>query len=50
MYGSSLGIISHGIEETEQYNNVAFMDDITALAQGNVGGQFLLDVTQEFET
>jgi hypothetical protein len=36
--GQALGI-SHCIEETEQFNNVAFMDDITALAQGNAGGQ-----------
>ena len=47
--GQALGI-SHGIEETKQFNNVAFMDDITALAQGNAGGQVLLDATQEFET
>ena len=46
--GQELGI-SHGIAETEQFNNVAFMDDITALAQGNAGGQVLLDATQEFE-
>jgi hypothetical protein len=50
--GQALGI-SHGIEETEQFNNVAFiddMDDITVLAQDNAGGQALLDATQEFET
>ena len=47
--GQALGI-SHGIEETEQFNNVAFMDDITVLAQDNAGGQVLLDATQEFET
>ena len=28
--GQALGI-SHGIEETEQFNNVAFMDDVTVL-------------------
>ena len=33
-----------------QFNNVAFMDDITVLAQDNTGGQVLLDATQEFET
>jgi hypothetical protein len=47
--GQALGI-SHGIEETEQFNNVAFMDDITVLAQDNAGGQALFDATQEFET
>jgi hypothetical protein len=47
--GQALGI-SHGIEETEQFNNVAFMDDVTVLAQDNAGGQALLDATQEFET
>ena len=47
--GQALGV-SHGIEETEQFNNVAFMDDITVLAQDNAGGQVLLDATQEFET
>jgi hypothetical protein len=47
--GQTLGI-SHGIEETEQFNNVAFMDDVTVLAQGDGGGQILLDATREFET
>ena len=47
--GQALGI-SHGIEETEQFNNVAFMDDVTVLAQDNAGGQALLDATQEFES
>ncbi len=46
--GQSLGI-SHGIEETEQFNNVAFMDDVTVLAQDNAGGQILLNATHEFE-
>jgi hypothetical protein len=44
--------ISHGIAETEQFDNVvhvAFMDDITALAQDNAGAQILLNATQEFE-
>ena len=48
--GISHGIEETGIEETEQFNNVAFMDDITVLAQDNAGGQALLDATQEFET
>jgi hypothetical protein len=46
--GQALGI-SHGIEETEQFNNVIFMDDITVLVQDDEGGQILLDDTQEFE-
>ena len=46
--GQALGI-SHGIAETEQFNNVAFMDDVTALAQDNAGGQILLNGTHEFE-
>ena len=47
--GQALGI-SHGIEETEQFNNVAFMDDVTVLTQDNAGAQTLLDATQEFES
>jgi hypothetical protein len=46
--GQALGI-SHGIAETEQFNTVAFMDDITALVQDNAGAQILLNATQEFE-
>jgi hypothetical protein len=46
--GQALGI-SHGIEETEQFNNVAFMDDVTVLVQDDERGQILLDATQEFE-
>jgi hypothetical protein len=46
--GKALGI-SHGIVETEQFNNIAFMDDITTLAQDNTGAQILLDATQQFE-
>jgi hypothetical protein len=46
--GQALGI-SHGIAETEQFNNVAFMDDVTVLAQDNAGGQILLNATHEFE-
>jgi hypothetical protein len=42
--GQALGI-SHGIAETEQFNNVAFMDDVTGLAQDNPGGQILLNAT-----
>ena len=34
---------------TEQFNNIAFMDDITTLAQDNTGSQILLDAIQEFE-
>jgi hypothetical protein len=45
--GQAFGV-SHGIEETEQFNNVAFMDDITVLAQGNEGAQILLNATHEF--
>ena len=46
--GRALGI-SHGRLETKQFNNVAFMDDITTLAQDNTGAQILLNATQEFE-
>ena len=46
--GQALGI-SDGIAETEQFNNVIFMDDITSLAQDNAGAQILLNATQEFE-
>ncbi len=46
--GKSLGI-SHGIEETEQFNNDAFMNDITTFSQDNEGAQSLLNVVQEFE-
>jgi hypothetical protein len=46
--GKALGI-SHGMVGTEQFNNIAFMDDITTLAQDNPGSQILLDAIQEFE-
>ncbi len=46
--GKALGI-SDGIEETEQFNNVAFMDDITTLSQDNGGAQSPLNAVQEFE-
>jgi hypothetical protein len=46
--GKSLGI-SHGMAGTEQFNNIAFMDDITTLAQDNTGSQILLDAIHEFE-
>jgi hypothetical protein len=47
--GQALGII-HGIAETEQFNNVAFMDDVTTvLVQDDAGGQILLNATHEFE-
>jgi hypothetical protein len=39
--------ISHGIVETEQFNNVAFMDDITTLSQDHTGAQILLNATRE---
>ena len=47
--GKALGI-SRGIEETEQFNHVAFMDDVTVVAQDNTGSQILMDSVQEFET
>jgi hypothetical protein len=47
--GKALGI-SHGIEETEQFNHVAFMDDVTVVAQDNTGSQILMDSVPEFET
>ena len=34
---------------TEQFNNIAFMDDITTLAQDSTGSQILLNAIQEFE-
>ena len=46
--GKALGI-SHGIEETDQFNHVAFMDDVTVVAQDNLGSQILMDAVQEFE-
>jgi hypothetical protein len=46
--GKTLGI-SHGIEETEQFNHVAFMDDITVVTQDDPGSQILMDAVQEFE-
>ena len=46
--GKALGI-SHGIEETDQFNHVAFMDDITVVAQDDLGSQVLMDAVQEFE-
>ena len=46
--GQALGI-SHGIAETEQFNNVAFMDDTTTLAEDKAGAQILLNATQDFE-
>jgi hypothetical protein len=46
--GQALGV-SHGIEETEQFNDIAFMDDVTVLVQDDEGGQILLDATHEFE-
>jgi hypothetical protein len=36
--GKALGI-SHGMVGTEQFNNIAFMDDITTLAQDSTGSQ-----------
>ncbi len=47
--GKALGI-SHGIEETEPFNHVAFMDDITVVAQDNTGSQILMEAVQKFET
>lgn len=35
--------------ETDQFDNVAFIDDFTVLAQGQAGAQILLDAVQEFE-
>jgi hypothetical protein len=46
--GKALGI-SRGIEETEQFNHVAFMDDVTVVAQDNTGSQILMESVQEFE-
>jgi hypothetical protein len=41
--------ISHGIEEADQFNHVAFMDDITVVTQDDPGSQVLMDAVQEFE-
>jgi hypothetical protein len=46
--GKALGI-SHGMVGTEQFNNIAFMDYITTIAQDNTGSQILLNAIQEFE-
>jgi hypothetical protein len=46
--GKTLGI-SHGIKETDQFNHVAFMDDITVVAQDDLGSQVLMDAVQDFE-
>jgi hypothetical protein len=45
--GRALGI-SHGLDETDQFNNVAFMDDISTWSQDNEGTQILFDSTREF--
>ena len=45
--GRALGI-SYGLDETDQFNNVAFMDDISTWSQDNEGTQILVDATQEF--
>jgi hypothetical protein len=45
--GKALGI-SHGMVGTEQFNNIAFMDDITTLAQDSTGAQILLNAIQDF--
>ena len=37
------------IEETDYFNHVAFINDITVLAQDNLGLQILMDAVQEFE-
>jgi hypothetical protein len=44
--GQALGV-SHVLEETEQFNRVAFIDNITTFSQGNEGAQILLNATQE---
>ena len=43
--GKALGI-SYGIEETEQFNNVAFMDGVTTFSQDNEGAQSLLNAVK----
>jgi hypothetical protein len=45
--GRALGI-SHGLDETDQFNNVAFMEDIITWSQETKGTQILFDATQEF--
>jgi hypothetical protein len=46
--GRALGMLSHGLDETDQFNNVAFMDDISTWSQENEGTQILFYATQEF--
>ena len=38
--------ISHDIEETEQFNHVAFMDNVTTFSQDNEGAQSLLNAVK----
>ena len=41
--------MSHGIEGTDQFNNIGFVDDCSLLAQSTGGMQALMDTVQEFE-
>ena len=41
--------VSHGIEGTDQFNNIRFVDDCSLLVQSTGGMQALLDTVQEFE-
>ena len=41
--------VSHGIEGTDQINNIGFVDDCSFLAQCTGGMQALMDIVQEFE-
>jgi hypothetical protein len=45
--GKAFGI-SHGIENTDQFNNVVFMDDASVFGQDQAGSQILLDSIDEF--
>ena len=42
--------ISHGLEGVDQFNNMAFADDLSLFAQSVGDMQILLDEVQKFET
>ena len=46
--GRELGI-SHGLEGVDQFNNMAFADDLSLFAQSTGDMQVLLDEVQKFE-
>ena len=42
--------LCHGLADTDQFNNLAFCDDMSILASGSEDMQTLLDTVHEFET